>query len=466
MHAYLNGLLGEKLPDFLNAEKEKTAIRVNTLKTGKEAFEIKLKTWQVEYSPHPANPTGLILSEDTLPLSHTLAFFNGEFVYQGVASQLPVLALDPRPGETILDIAAAPGSKSTQIAALMKNSGRLVLNEPSLNRLRTLTANSLRAGVVNDVLIRFPGQRLGQLFPEYFDRVLVDTPCTALGTYAAQTNEINKWWSFNKLEKLVNVQYHLLVSAIKAAKVNGVIVYSTCSIAPEENEQLVQRILSEYPVQIEPIPRWQGLALQSGMTRYQEQVFHPDLQKAVHTDPLQQPIEGFFIVRLRKIASLKIRGDSKKMKYKSTLSAQDKPVADLLNHLQQRWGIDSNYLSQFNFVMGSKRIWMVNPEWEKIPAQSFIKAGIMLAEKRYQEWKLTNSSVQFLNKEIKKGLLEIDARQLKQLFRQGAMEFNNYPPGYYVLNFQGENIASVSLFNGVLKIRLPHKFELVLEENR
>ncbi|MCI0496551.1 RsmB/NOP family class I SAM-dependent RNA methyltransferase, partial [candidate division KSB1 bacterium] len=187
---YLRQLLTSDYPGFINANPEPLAIRVNTLKTTVPAFEEKLLQWQVDYQPHPLNPTGFILQEDKLPLSHTLAFFLGEFFYQGIASQLPVLALDPQPGETILDMSAAPGSKATQIAALMNNSGQLVLNDPSPGRNTILTRHAHRAGIQHDVVLRAPGQQIGQLFPEFFDRVLVDAPCSGLGTFAAKPGEI------------------------------------------------------------------------------------------------------------------------------------------------------------------------------------------------------------------------------------------------------------------------------------
>jgi len=388
LEAYLQQLLQDNYPKFLASPEEPPAIRVNTLKIDVAGFENKLKKWGVAYQPHPANPIGFILEQDKLPLSHTLSFFTGEFFYQGIASQLPVLALDPQPGETVLDMAASPGSKSTQIAAMMNNIGRLIVNDPSLSRLRALGTNLLRAGVINDVMMRVPGQQMGQLFPEFFDRVLVDAPCTALGTFASHRDEIQHWWSLQKLKKMANIQHQLLVSALKAVKVGGIVVYSTCSIAPEENEQLIDEILRRYPVRVVSIPHWTGIDSGPGIREYKDRVFHRDLDRAIRTLPGTRPIEGFFIVKLQKLASIGSVSRDKRMEFQPIKSAEDDEIASLIHHLHLSWGIDPDFLARYRFVLGKKRLWLVHPQWEHLPARDMVKAGLKLAEKRFPGWKL------------------------------------------------------------------------------
>jgi 16S rRNA (cytosine1407-C5)-methyltransferase len=459
---YLNTLLKDQYPAFLSAQPEPSAIRVNTLKSDLKLLKRKLKNWQVKYKPHPINPNGLIIENDFLPLSHSLAFFKGEFNYQGIASQLPVMTLDPQPGETILDMAASPGSKSTQIAALMKNTGRLVLNEVSTRRLRVLIVTTLRTGVINDVTLRLSGQRIGTLFPEFFDRVLVDAPCSALGTLPAHFDEINNWWSLKTMNSLANLQYQLLVSAIKATKVNGVIVYSTCSISLEENEILINKILDKYPVTVEDVPFPATNNFQSGITSINKTQSNPDLKKAIRTYPQESQMEGFFIIRLRKIAANKIHPTKKTMDFIPVAEANNTNVAEVLKHLSMRWGITLEFLAQFDYVIGKRRIWLINKDWKEIPQLEFNKAGILLAEKKYQEWRLTNSSVQFLTNNITRSILELNTDEIISLFKTGNIRKKDTSPGYYVLKYEEEFIGSGSLFNGILKIRLPHLFNLVL----
>ena len=459
---YLKNFFPDQYNAFINARPEKTAIRLNTLKIDAPTFRKYLDQWQVKYSSHPVNPYGMIIEEDFLPLSHTLSFFKGEFNYQGIASQIPVLALNPQPGETILDMTASPGSKSTQIAALMQNKGRLVLNEVSTRRQQALVTNTLRNGVINDVTLCMPGQRIGVLFYEFFDRVLVDAPCSALGTLSKNSYDLNKWWSAQAMEKLTKVQHHLLVSAIKALKVNGIIVYSTCSITPEENEKVIDQLIKNYPIRVEEIYFADNPIFHQGLTQYEGVNFHKDLSKTLRTFPHTSGMEGFFIAKLRKTEPVKINTTRSPMKFTPAGTPDNPEIAPVLEHLSRRWGIDYRYLQQFHYIINQKRLWMFTSDWHEIPSDAMVKAGLVLAEKRFREWKLSNASVQFLKNKITRSKLELDQNQLSALFREGELELPGHPPAYYVLTYEDEPIASVSFFNGKLKIRLPHFFKLIM----
>ena len=142
--------------------------------------------------------------------------------------------------------------------------------------------------------------------------------------------------------------------------------------------------------------------------------------------------------------------------------ANNTNVAEVLKHLSMRWGITLEFLAQFDYVIGKKRIWLINKDWKEIPQLEFNKAGILLAEKKYQEWRLTNSSVQFLKNNIARSILELNTDEIISLFKTGNIRKKDTSPGYYVLKYEEEFIGSGSLFNGILKIRLPHLFNLVL----
>lgn len=458
---YLQQLLGNEFNDFLEARPEPTAIRVNTLKTEISAVQEKLTDWGFSFSRHPANPSGLILQNEPLPLSHTLEHFLGEFYYQGIASQLPVLALNPQPGETVLDMSASPGSKSTQIAAMMQNTGRLVLNDPSIYRHRALTANTLKAGILNDVTVRVPGQRLGRLFPGYFDKVLVDAPCSGLGTFPSFPNEINTWWTVEKLEKFTHIQHQLLVSAIKAVKPGGSIVYSTCSISPEENELVIDRIVRKYPVQIEKISELHSVRYRPGLTEYGKHKLNSQLKHAIKTSPLNEPIEGFFMVKLKKTAPMPAHRSDHSMDFIPISEATEHRTQIFLEQIERRWGIPRGAFEDFHFVFTQKRVWIFRKSWDRIPAKFLVKAGILLAEKGYGCWKLSHSSVYLFRDYISKSFLELKENQMQSLFRDGKIHHQCDQDDYYILLHQGRKIGIVSLFNNILKINLPQQFNLV-----
>ncbi len=456
----LQHILKENLDQFLASPQEPPAIRINTLKTSIERFTQKLRDWGVHYSVHPYNPGGIIIHQEDKSLTHTLAFFCGEFLVQGISSQVPVRVLDPQPGETILDMAASPGSKSTQIAALMENTGRLLLNDPSVNRQQPLLTNLIRAGVLNDVYLGVPGQRTGRLFHEFFDRVLVDAPCSALSKLPCQISRDDRWRTSTLLDKLQNIQYHLLVSAIKAVKKNGIIVYSTCTLTAEENEGMIDKMLNLYPVKVEKIERITGASITDGLIEYDGQKFSPSLREARRILPFPDPFEAFFIVKLRKLESVPLQGFIKEKDFGRFETYDQENIAPVLEYLYRRWGVEPAFFADFRFLLTRKKLWIVHNEWEQYPVERFVKAGLPLAIKKGDNWKLSNASAQFLKNRITKGMLSLNKNELIELFRTGRMLFPGYRNGYYALNYENENIGAVSVMAGVMKISLPHQFNL------
>ncbi len=457
--AYLKTVFGDELPDFLAAAPEPPTVAVNAFKCDRKSFVNKLNQWGMTYTPHPVNPASYILASDPLPLSHTLSFFMGEFRYQGISSQLPALALDPQPGETVLDLAAAPGGKSIQLAALMNNQGRLLLNDASIKRMEPLMANLSRAAVTNDVLLNLAGQMIGRLLPEFFDRVLVDAPCSGLNFYTERLQR--QRWNASYLQTIANVQEQLLISAIKAAKVNGVIVYSTCSMTPEENEMVLQRILQRYPVVVEPAPDWVLRSARPGWLRYQERVFPSALQRALRIYPFPDPMEGFFIVRLRKTGGLPIRPVDQPIRWLPTHSFDDPQISPILANLHQLWGIEPSFFAPYRFRVNTHKLWLTTEDWPEIPGSGLVKTGLPLAVKKSQFWKLTSSATQWLGGRISRSLMELSCDQLNQLLSKGETTHPGEALRYYTATRHGKPIGVVSQSQGVLKLKIPHPFRLV-----
>lgn len=181
----------------------------------------------------------------TKAIGGNFAHQSGLFYVQEASSMLPVLALDPKPGELVLDMAAAPGSKTTQIAQYLKEEGVVVANEVDTRRTASLVANCDRLGVYNWILSVARGESLGNQLPEVFDKVLVDAPCSADGAVQKDRSFFGRYMTTG-YEKLPRTQFALLESAFKALKVGGTMIYSTCTLAPEENELLVQEFFNKY----------------------------------------------------------------------------------------------------------------------------------------------------------------------------------------------------------------------------
>ena len=458
---YLKNFLKDKYKSFIDAGCETKAIRLNSLKTKSQYFKDWLKAKTIAFEEIPFNINGFKIPDDSLPLSHTLNFFKGYFQYQGISSQIPALVLNPQPGETVLDMAAAPGSKSTQLAALMKNKGQLILNDAVRHRLQPLNANAQKAGLINQIISYLPAERFGNLFPNYFDKILLDAPCTALGTISSNP-EIASWWSEEKLRKLTAVQHGLLVSACKSLKTGGELVYSTCSIAPEENEMAVQKIIDKYNMEILPVPDMRGIQFLPGMAAYQDKKFHAKMHEAVRTAPHIHGLEGFFVCRLRKTGGHKLQPHLPSADFFQTTGPSDKFIADDLALIADYWGIEKNFFDDFRFIKTKNRIWLANNEITEIPENGFTNAGLLFAERKSHSWKLFNQSVQLLGNGVKNRIIKFNEEMLTEIFAGGRIKNPGYKGGYYILEWQGAPLASLYADKDTMRMRLPHYFKLVI----
>lgn len=215
-----------------NETQRPLSIRTNTLKTRRKELAQALIQRGVRVDPLADWSTvGIKIYESKVPIGATPEYLAGHYMLQSASSFLPVLALDPKPGEKVLDMASAPGGKTTYIAQLMKNTGCIFANDLKKDRLRALQFNLYRLGVTNTVVTCRDGRKYGKIFPNSFDRVLLDAPCTGLGIISKDPSI-----KANRLQidiyKNSHIQKELLLSAIDSAKVGGTIVYSTCSVSP------------------------------------------------------------------------------------------------------------------------------------------------------------------------------------------------------------------------------------------
>jgi NOL1/NOP2/sun family putative RNA methylase len=219
----------------------------------------------------------------------------GHLHSQAFSSVLAAFALGPEPGEAVLDLCAAPGSKTSLIAQLMQNKGIIVANDRNPDRLIPLRANLKRLGVTNTVITRYPGQHFPRRF--FFDRVLVDVPCSAEGTLRAGPNGTfrQSTWASQKLTRL---QRDLLLVAFDLLKVGGILVYSTCTYSPDENESAVQFLLKTRPAEIQPIEM--DLPHSPGLEQWKDTSYDPSIKYCWRIYPHQIDTVGFFMARVVK----------------------------------------------------------------------------------------------------------------------------------------------------------------------
>lgn len=281
------------------SELSRVHIRVNTLVTTIAECTGRLQAADHWVEPLAWCPEALTVFGATTRAALVRAltdlpdYARGAFFIQNHASLLPVLALDPQPGETVLDLCAAPGGKTTHLAALMQNRGEIVANDLSRQRVYRL-ANVLRQfGVTCARTTRMPGHRLWQRYPEHFDRALVDAPCSMRGTADPSPTSV---------KSLAKQQRFLLKSALSATKPGGVIVYGTCTTTLEENEGVVAWLLEKHPGQVSveslDLP---GVPFAPALTHDHKGAPFPDEIVQARRVTSGEALDGFFVARLRKL---------------------------------------------------------------------------------------------------------------------------------------------------------------------
>ena len=283
------------------AEPKPTTLRANSLKISPEMVRERLERSCFRLEAVPWYSDAFILREGRLrELQETELYQKGEVYVQSLSSMIPPLVLDPKPGERILDLTAAPGSKTTQMAALMKNEGRILANDNNKIRFFKLRANLELQGVTNAGLSMRYGESLGRERPNEFDRVLLDAPCSVEGRFDIRQPASYGYWKPKKVLEMARKQRKLILSALKALRRGGILVYSTCTFAPEENEGVINFALEKLKDEAELEPIQFPISNQmSGLVSWGKERFHPSLKKAVRIFPNHQ-MEGFFIARIRK----------------------------------------------------------------------------------------------------------------------------------------------------------------------
>jgi NOL1/NOP2/sun family putative RNA methylase len=281
-------------------EKSSTTIRVNTIKNSAEKLIYLLEKQGCICTPVSWYADAYTITAGGEKLTQTAEFSAGRFYIQNLSSMLPSLILDPQPGENILDLAAAPGSKTTQLATLMKNTGTILANDVSRSRIFRLKANIQQQGVTNTQVSSGAGEYLWQQYPEYFDRVLLDAPCSMEGRIKLDEPETFSDWSLAKVKQLARKQQFLLRSAFSATKPGGVLVYSTCTLSPEENEGVVNWLLEKEGDAVELLPlNLTDVPHVPGVESWENKQYHPRVTASARVLP-KGTFEGFFVAKIRK----------------------------------------------------------------------------------------------------------------------------------------------------------------------
>ena len=294
----MQSLLGQEYAAFETCllQEPRRSLRINTLKSKDGQGKDILSVLPFSLSPVPWAETGYYYEEEEQPGRHPF-HQAGLYYIQEASAMAPVTFLEAKPGERILDLCAAPGGKSTQIACAMEGRGTLVCNEIHPARARILSENVERMGITNALVLNETPERLSGRFEEYFDRILVDAPCSGEGMFRKNDAALEEW-SEENVQLCAGRQAQILDAAAGMLKPGGRLVYSTCTFAPEENEGSISRFLERHPdFELLSMPLTEGM--EPGRGEWTE---HPaeDIGYTIRLWPHKVQGEGHFVAVLEK----------------------------------------------------------------------------------------------------------------------------------------------------------------------
>ena len=295
----------EKLTDFKEFKKYslsflRRSIRVNTLKISLDELKKRLeKNWNLEQIPWCKEGFYIEhIKKERRDIGNLIEHSLGYFYTQEAASMIPPLVLEPKETDVVLDIAASPGSKTTQLAALMNNKGVLIANDYQIPRIKPLSLNIQRCGITNCIITLMQGQWFYNSNIK-FDKILVDAPCSGTGTIRKSLKTL-RIWNPNMVKRLSITQKQLIETAFNILKQNGTLVYSTCSLEPEENEAVVDFLINKYDnAQLEEI-KINNLKRSEPILEFDNNKYNENIKNCLRIWPQDNDTEGFFVAKIKK----------------------------------------------------------------------------------------------------------------------------------------------------------------------
>lgn len=269
--------------------------RVNTLKADVEHVRERFQQYGIPFRPCEWYEHAFV--SDDVRLGATLEHFIGAIYIQDLTSMLPPLLVreELKHATSVLDACAAPGSKTTQLAALMQNRGTIVANDIEYERIRALKFNLEKTGTLNTVVTNYDLRTFPQA---QFDVILLDAPCTSEGTMR-KDRKLFVWWSPKRIPASANRQRQLVLKAFDMLAEGGTLVYSTCTFAPEENEEVIDFLLENRPARLVEFDL-KGMKLDQGLTRWNGRDLNGELAKARRVLPHYHDTGGFFLAKVTK----------------------------------------------------------------------------------------------------------------------------------------------------------------------
>lgn len=440
------------LDDFVaySSQPLRRSIRVNTLKISTDAFVEKMRPKGWTLTPVPWCPEGFWLEreDESQTLGNTIEHLAGLFYIQEASSMMPPTALfthSHHPNK-VLDVASAPGSKTTQIAATMGNQGLVMANEYSSSRLKGLHANLQRLGIRNVVMTHFDGRVFGPTLPEEFDAILLDAPCSGEGTVRKDPDAMANW-NPESIETIAEVQRDLIESAFAALKPGGLLVYSTCTLNHRENQDVCHHLLAQYPdaVEVENLadlfPGAEQAATEEGFLHIWPQIYDS---------------EGFFVAALRKTASVPTPVKKPRLGHFPYLPAKRADADAVRDHLQSQLGL--TLPSDGTIMARDKEFWWFPEGMDQLIGRIRMdRMGLKLVEAHKKGFKTFHEAAMALPHRSLQGVALDESEAEQYLMGRDVARQQAEGKGEVVVTYQGYPLGLAKWVGARLKNGLPRE---------
>ena len=439
-------LLQDEYDDYLQCYDEPRyyGLRVNTNKISVEDF-LKIAPWPL--TPVPWIPNGFYYDGDKIQPSKHPYYFAGLYYLQEPSAMTPASRIPVEPGERVLDVCAAPGGKATELGAKLKGEGVLIANDISNSRARGLLKNLELFGIGNMMVISEEPGKLVEYFSEYFDKILIDAPCSGEGMFRKDKKMV-KAWEEHGPEFFSKLQRSIITQAAAMLKPGGMILYSTCTFDPLENEKTVEYLLETCPeFKICDMEGYEGFC--EGIPKYVED-HSEEYRKTVRIFPHKMQGEGHYLALVKKGDDNTERKNEKTAKPKSGAKKLPEELEQFLKELA--WDIDKSRLD-----IREERVYYMPENLPMLKGVRFLRSGLLLGEVKKNRFEPSQALAMCLKKEEYPRILDLpvsDDRVIKYL-KGETLDVEDITSrkekGWYLVCVDGYPLGFGKLANQTLK---------------
>ncbi len=435
-------ILGEEYDAFLTSygEPRNFGLRVNTAKISPEEF-VRLTPFHLTAIPWVEN--GFYYEEQDAPSRHPF-YHAGLYYLQEPSAMTPASRLPVHPGERVLDLCAAPGGKATELGAKLRGEGILAANDISASRARALLKNVEVFGIPNSFLINEVPSRIADRFGEFFDKILVDAPCSGEGMFRKDP-DVAKVWNEEKPYACAKIQKEIILQAAKMLRPGGMMLYSTCTFSPEENEQVIAYLLKEREdMHLMEMEDYEGFA--KGRPDLADG--NPQLEKCVRIWPHRMAGEGHFLALLKKDGDAKPQGTTPAPSGIS--KAERRILEEFLKDVSKKLDLD-------RIEVRKGQVYYVTGHLNDCRGMKFLRNGLYLGELKKDRFEPGQAFAVALKKEEYASVIDLDWRdeRVVRYLKGETIQVDDvrvtHKKGWQLVCVNGYPLGWGKLVNGQLK---------------